>query len=152
MATEPRKPRFTNVRMLTKLSSIFTGLTFAGFLGSFLWLPLMSAEWLVFIPGFLITTHLLRRATAWQQAQWVTETSAINMVEFDVLRLRSLMAGDRGCMRELSVTLVNKHTMKLPWVLFTSLGPSELVSYETRVVGGKRKFRNVACYPTVGTR
>ena len=152
MATEPRKPRFTNVRVLSKLSSTFTGLTIAGFLGSFLWLPLMPVEWLVFIPGFLITTHLLRLATAWQQAQWVAETSAINTVELDVLRLRSLMAGDRGYMRELSVTLANKHAMKLPWVTFTSLGPSELVSYETRVIGGKREFRNVACYPAVGTR
>lgn len=151
MAIEPRKPRYTNLKVLggVNLLGIIVGIlgTFAGVMS--LPMVVIGFAWFVAFVGFAvayITRREISNLVVWQQAQWVDESSIIETVEMGILRFRA-MTGSLDLPERRSpvkVALRNGRELKLSWVLFSEADPSDRVSYRTRVIDGVRVFENIS--------
>ena len=146
MATEPRKPKFTNHKVLKTVRNLLVGLSLAGIIGTFLWTPA-----LVIGMGLLMVAYLpegaLMRLRAWERAQWVPVQSRMDRVKINILRPCSAAEIQQPVAWEhhLEVILFNGDTVKVPWELFakTGLDPTRKVLYKVRTIEGVREFDSV---------
>ena len=143
MATEPRKPKFTNRKVLKAARNLLVDLSLAGIIGTFLWPPALAIGM-----GLLMVAYLpegaLMRLRAWERAQWTPAQSDVSTIELDASHFRSMVESSRleSRQRPIKATLKNGHTVTIFWDVFSAAGPSYTISYETRVIDEERECRN----------
>ena len=144
MATEPRKPKFTNRKVLNVGASISFAVGYLSLIATMLWPPALF----VGTAGVILSTILMimrMRLGVWQVAQWEPFRSNVSRVTTTFLAFNRLLKGELRTseLRSVTLELDNGHTIEVSRPVYDSLGDSDIVTYESRVLGGSRKFRNV---------
>ena len=148
MATEPRKPKFTNHKTLSVLGGIVGFTTAASIIVAVFWWPPLVALGLT--AGFVLMylTYRVEKLNRWEVAQWVSTQSDIRLVAHTLEEYQLILQDlpESSPVRELRPALVldNGSTARVTAGRLQA-GPASAtgVSYETRWVNGRPEYGNM---------
>ena len=142
MATEPRKPKFTNTKWLWVLYQGGIAVTVIVVALGFIWLPFLIVGVVVVLPLTVWAGLSHFHATRWKEAQWVHKQSAIERMTYSAMRLHQVAASgeDPPWGYRIDVVLANKDLVGVPWKVFEAAKYDLLfqdLSYSIRRIDGE---------------
>ena len=145
MATEPRKPKFTNRKVLNVSACIAGSITVVSMLAAGFWWPPMLA--LAFTASFALmyVTYIVDRLNRHEAAQWVTTQSDISLIAHTLEEYQLILKElpESSPVRELRPVLVLKNGDRVTVTAGKlQAGPTSATeaSYETRWVNGRAEY------------